>query len=321
VSDVDLGRSRALCSAADSVFALSPWRTGECRVVQIRSRNAPIAWTAQTAPIARINRLSGGMLGFQFDERFVPELTPEENDLLFEIKAMQETGRSLRAIGEELGISKSRVHRLLNKHEKIQRLKELGREVAARLQRQAMFGPDDDEYIEREAAVDNTFPGCDEYDEAKGDPKFEAVESGEDSPETAVLRTEFYNIGLARSLAKKEYEETGLTPRLAEMMNRLAVRKSRSDVSPASVADAAVESKPKTIFDLPLVVDRYGRKMYVEKEEHHTRRPEIFYTVNARSGQVIRYSRRGFGVFGTVIKDANLPTNNEVSPTATNNKA
>ena len=70
----DLRRSRVLCSVADSVFAIgrSVRRTDELYLIQTRSQNAPIFWTTQNAPTARVKRLDAGLLGLEFDERFAP---------------------------------------------------------------------------------------------------------------------------------------------------------------------------------------------------------------------------------------------------------
>jgi KaiC/GvpD/RAD55 family RecA-like ATPase len=168
----DLGCSRVLCTVADSVFALSPWNAGQCRVMQTRSRSSAIVWTAQIAPIAKIMRLKGGMLGFQFDERFIPEFSPGENDLALEIKARHEIGKTYRQIAEELGISKTRAQRLHKKLLLILRLRELGEEVHKRIRRRKLFDDDEEYYDPDPIVIADTFPGCEEYDKAREHERF-----------------------------------------------------------------------------------------------------------------------------------------------------
>lgn len=314
----DLGSSRVLCTVADSVFALSSWDAGQCRVIQMRSRNSAVVWTPQIAPVARITRLKAGMLGFQFDERFIPELSSAENELAQQIRAMKEAGRTFRQISDELGVSKTRAHNLLKRSNRILRLRELGEEAQKQIRRRKLFDDDDGEYYDADPIViADTFPGCEEYDKAREHERFEVLNDDDESPETDRLRTEFYELQLARSEAMEEYKRVGRAPKLEEMLERIRVRQTGtiSDVDSAGEPSA---SKPKTIYDLPLVIDKFGKKMYVEKEQHYTRKPEIFYTVNS-SGQVTRWVRRVSGVFGTQVKDANL-AENEGSPTATDNK-
>lgn len=138
----DLGTSRVLCTVADNVFSLSVCETGHRRVIQTRSRNAPVFWTRDISPIAHIARVHGGLLGFQFDERFVPGLTAEENELLQEILPMRETAMTYRQIASALSISKTRAHRLVKKHALIKRLRELGPETWNSLRRRETFGDD-----------------------------------------------------------------------------------------------------------------------------------------------------------------------------------
>jgi hypothetical protein len=305
-TEKDLGTSRVLCTVADNVFSLSVYDTGHRRLIQTRSRNAPVFWTRDISPIAQIAQLRGGLLGFQFDERFVPGLTDEENELLQDILPMRETAMTYRQIAAVLSISKTRAHRLVKKHALIKRLREIGPETWKRLRRREMF-VNDGAFLERNSeAVDETFPGCEEFDEARKAEKFDALYESK-SDETSALRAEYYDLGLARREAFEEYRKTGHAPTLAEMMERIRTRRSSKDAE-ASPTLSPEPPKPKTIFDLPVVVDRIGRKMYIEIEEHHTRRPKIFYTVNPRSGQVTRWMRRGWGIFGTLMKDENLPT-------------
>jgi DNA replication protein DnaC len=308
-TEADLGRSRVLCTVADSAFALSHFSPTDCRIVQTRSRNAAIVWTAEIAPAARITRLKGAFIGFEFDERFIADLTPEENDLVQEMLTMRDTGMTVRQTAEELGISKSRAHRLLKKYFRIQRMRELGEQVIVRRRRAELYGGDEEYYDPNPVVIADTFPGCDQYDKAREDPKFDELEGDESTGENPLAR-EYFDLGQARIEAMEEYKAKGRTPRLVEVLERMRMRRAYLEAGVSNglsnADDSGETARPKTIYDLPVNIDRYGKKIYVEKEEHHTRRPQIFYTVNPRSGQILRYVRRGFGIFGTVMKDANL---------------
>ncbi|MFL6466584.1 MAG: hypothetical protein ACJ72Z_01360, partial [Pyrinomonadaceae bacterium] len=109
VSENDLGRSRILCTVADSVFAIGRTRHSEDGryIIQRRSRSAKVFWNVRNAPVATIKHLESHMLGFEFDERFSPELDQEKLDLILTVKMMHDEGASFRDIGEMLGISKS----------------------------------------------------------------------------------------------------------------------------------------------------------------------------------------------------------------------
>ena len=117
VSERDMGRSRVLCGVADGVFALGPRAdggNGQC-LIQLRSRNANIFWTERNAPVGSIERLENGMLGFRFDKRFQPYIDDATFDLINRIRAMRETGKTFKAIAEELSISKTRAFELNGK--------------------------------------------------------------------------------------------------------------------------------------------------------------------------------------------------------------
>jgi hypothetical protein len=105
----DLKRSRVLCTVADSVFCIGRTRRPEngARIFQTRSRGARVFWTSENAPVGEIKRLGSGLLGFEFDERFEPEMDPEKRDLILNVKSMHDGGASYRDIAAMLGISKT----------------------------------------------------------------------------------------------------------------------------------------------------------------------------------------------------------------------
>lgn len=117
VSTTDLGRSRVLCGVADSVFAIGSQmnKTYDRYIIQRRSRGAAMFWTERNGPVARIERLESGMLGFVFDGRFEAKMDDAEVQLIRRIRSMYDAGRTFRGIAETLDISKTRVYRLYRK--------------------------------------------------------------------------------------------------------------------------------------------------------------------------------------------------------------
>ncbi|MEO7155928.1 MAG: AAA family ATPase [Vicinamibacterales bacterium] len=117
ISETHLQRSRVLCDAADSVFAIGV-HAGNANfryVVQTRSLSGPMKWNVSNGPVCRIKHSDEGLLGMAFDERFVAEIDEETRDLICNIKARRDAGVSYRAIAEELGIARSTAFRLHKK--------------------------------------------------------------------------------------------------------------------------------------------------------------------------------------------------------------
>lgn len=114
VGEADMQRSRVLCDAADSVFAvgLNPSHACDRYLVQTRSRNSVIRWRHGNAPACRMNRSKDGFLSFKFDGRFDPELDEDLRQLICDIKWQHDAGDTFRMIGDDLGISKSKAARL-----------------------------------------------------------------------------------------------------------------------------------------------------------------------------------------------------------------
>ncbi len=117
VRETDLMRSRVLCEAADSAFALGPhprdpsWRY----LIQTRSRSDALRWTAEDMPFCRMEKTEDGNLAFVFDERFVTPCNEDERREIVEIKHRRDEGETYRQISEEMGIPVSRVHRFCQK--------------------------------------------------------------------------------------------------------------------------------------------------------------------------------------------------------------
>jgi KaiC/GvpD/RAD55 family RecA-like ATPase len=298
-SERDLGRSRILCSPADSVFAIGtdPKRADEKCVHQTRVRNSPIIWNASNAPRCRIRRNDTGLLAFEFDERFRNGADIEKRELIRRIKTMHDDGEmSFRAIADELGSSRSTCERLYKKW------------TPSMEPRPSRLFDDDDEVdaaLANKDEVDNSvFPGCDEYDEALADPRFAGLDERTDDA-ARHLRRELYNLRLARDDAKYIYETTGTTPPLdSKSSDRVNKPTDASDTTDEQLDDTLDEPEnPFTFLGVPLTLhlDRYGTEMWVETTDS-LGRPIVWYQLS-KQGRCRRYERRLFGVFVTEVKN------------------
>lgn len=117
ISEAHMKRSRVLCDAADSVFAIGV-HAGNKQfryLIQTRSQSAAIKWDVSNGPVCSIKRSEDGFLGMSFDERFVAEIDEKTRKLICEIKWRRDAGASYLSIAEELGIAKSTAFRLHKK--------------------------------------------------------------------------------------------------------------------------------------------------------------------------------------------------------------
>lgn len=114
VSEADLGRSRVLCSLADSVFAIGfTGHRGSSRyVVQTRARSSALFWSERNAPVGNIEVLERGLLGFRFDDRFAAKPDEALRKLICRVRKLRSSGMTNDAAARELGISKSAASRL-----------------------------------------------------------------------------------------------------------------------------------------------------------------------------------------------------------------
>lgn len=202
VSEADLGPLRVLCEAADSVFAIGrhPSRPSQRYLVQTRSRNSPVVWNLNNAPTCEVKRFETGMLGFAFDDRFIPRrIDAETLRLICRAKELRDQGKPYRAIADKLGISKSRVLRLCKKWTPA-----IGRTHNS-------FA----EEVEDRTDDPLYFPGIEEYEDESDDERFEEIFDRDDVV-SRLLRREYTLIESARCKAREEYKKTGETPLLIE---------------------------------------------------------------------------------------------------------
>ena len=194
----DLHGARMLGNFADSIFAIGRCATSTAsRYIKPIKHRSDIA-AFNNIPSFRIRKIHGKFLGFDYDRTAtesahindVPDR--EDDELAARIEEMSKEGFSVRAIAAELGLSKSSVHRVL------QHL----RNEEAKRQADPTTDPD-------------YFTGCEEYDEALDDPRFDNIYDRDDA-EAQLLRQEACLIEVARDDAKREYERTGIAPWLED---------------------------------------------------------------------------------------------------------
>lgn len=117
VRESDLMRSRVLCEAADSAFAMGvhphdpAWRY----LLQTRSRTGALEYTGENLPFCRMQRSDDGNLAFVFDERFVSQFAEDERLEIIEIKRRRDAGATFRQIADEMSAPVTRVYRLSKK--------------------------------------------------------------------------------------------------------------------------------------------------------------------------------------------------------------
>ena len=113
-AESDLLRSRVLCNAADSVFAIAhhPTLADNRYLIQTRSLNNAVVWNMGNRPCCAMARGEDGFLGFSFDKRFLPELDEETRQLICNVRWAKDAGETFRSMAEYMGISRSKAVRL-----------------------------------------------------------------------------------------------------------------------------------------------------------------------------------------------------------------
>lgn len=113
IYESDLRRSRVLCNAADSVFAIGRLVRGDMRLIQFRSQGSAIVWGSCNPIGCMIRRRPNGLLGFVFDKRFARKLDPQRCRLIHFASLCRANGFTYRNIATVMGISKSHAERLV----------------------------------------------------------------------------------------------------------------------------------------------------------------------------------------------------------------
>ncbi len=168
------------------------------------------------------------------------------------------------------------------------------------------------------------FPGCEEYDDAKNDPRFYSMYTREDEADHQ-LRREYNVLGNSRHLARKEYLKTGTAPTLAEMLAR-APDDGNGSEPPASAAgmdvgipghsDNGYENMNLNVPDttpgraeivrpteaggsdtpgLKRSLDGYGREIFIE-EEAENGEPLIWYQYDSKGNKHRKTRKPNVGI-------------------------
>ncbi|MGD9587972.1 MAG: AAA family ATPase [Pyrinomonadaceae bacterium] len=327
VSENDMGRSRILCTVAESVIALGPDGSGHQRLVQLRSRHAKIFWTARNAPAGFVEQLESGLLGFRFDKRFDPCFDNATRTLIKRAHGLRARGMTFRAIAAELGISKTRAFDLNGKW--VPAMGECD-ETAECEVRSAECGVDvQTNSPPYEGGVDARVLG-----EQTGWLSSPTAECGVQTAECGVQTAES---GVDVQASSPPYEGGVDTRVLEEQTGRLSSPTAECEVQTAEppTADCGVQtaefklsseinttlSEPEpdqiiststiphsavrtphlkhgpkrvSIYDMERRIDRGGNEIFVESIEEHTNKPRVWYKRDRR-GNTFKLVRNGLG--------------------------
>jgi len=276
-SEADLKRSRIMCSVADSVFSLGRKRMpeGARRLMQTRTSGAELVWNHKNAPEGNIKKLETGMLGFEFDDRFSEAIDDHLRELIMCVDEMRERGESYRKIEEVYGISKSYAHSL---HKKWGPL-------ARRLR---------EEEAEEKRKMQNAECKISEEDEDEDGYEDEWDEAGFDKPvwleEECTMQDAECTMSVPPAVAG------GLSPDNAQPPTTSTPLGDAPAGTPHAVGTDPGVAEPdrRSIYDLEVGRDSYGRTIYVESRTN-AGRPTVWYQID-RQGTPRRFKRGTFGI-------------------------
>ena len=292
VSEADLGRSRVLCTAADSVFAAGRGRKrdGDHYFMQIRARSARPLWNWRNAPTAHLSRTATGLLSFEFDERFGKKMTEEKRRLICEIARLRDTGEmTFREIARQLGISKTWASDLYLKSTPA---------IAGEHREEDEDEWEDDEE-EREGG-NRTGRECVSHDEGRaetdqaGSPPYKggvAPASGDGVIlSNAEIRSQNSKLNSAHRSPHSALTDNhpGLRPPL------LRKEGSFENINDPAIPLAAASAR-RSIYDLPRDRDGYGHEVYIESRCEHTGKPAVWYKID-KEGIKRRFTRNDGGI-------------------------
>ena len=270
LTEADLGRSRIICSAADSVVAICrhPTHFDQRYIVQTRSRNAAICWTEKNAPLCSITKRETGLLAFNFDDRFVEKLDEDDVVLICNLKvARDEGGESYRSMAELFEITRSRAERLYKKWSPA---------IEARYREIIAVEPTgSDSCVARRPSPNAAIAG---------DPEVEA----EEWEEAGFERPEWLDFE----------RDDGSRTTGAECQNE---ERSVRDASPGMDVHAipfAAGLRRRSVYDLERSFDAYGREIFIEERTEPGGKPAIWYQID-RKGNLMKSERGRAGIIIT----------------------
>jgi hypothetical protein len=246
-----LGRSRVLADAADSVFALGfhPYAEGWRCLVQTRSpRSAPAVWNQSNAPSCRIDTVRAGFPEMRFDMRFEAKMDDETRALVCTIHQMRAEGSlTYQQIADRLEISVSTVGRYLKK-----------------------WTPSMEPGQAGSGNVEGSDYGLEpSFDEDEKDAAYLAKE------EARYLREVCMD-----NAGPIDRPDDGHTPGEGDVKAQTAAdRHWPTDIDVTKIPFAAALGR-RSVYDLPVQIDGYGRPCYVELTYDHDGRRRTWYRVN-----------------------------------------
>lgn len=225
----DLQGSKVLANFADNIFAIGQSRLDAATryIKHIKPRSSAMRHDHDNVPVFRIARLNGNFLGFEYTgmsseaEHLEAGTYTADREAIARIKELAEMGMSIRSIAIELGLSKSKVHRMLHLWPGTRTQKE---EPAVPL-REHHNGPDSEFPTVTPDGLDlsirsDYFPGMEEYEYAFAntcsDDDFEDDDPDETTNAPNFLVGEGWIIEEARDRAQTAFRETGVAPSLNE---------------------------------------------------------------------------------------------------------
>lgn len=123
ITQNDLAGSKKLFNFFDSVFAIgfSAKDEGQRYIKQLKCRSGEFMYSANNVIVCCIEQVGAFLqfteIGFATEKEHLKELNKDEETALLEnVITLQNEGKTQRAIAAELGISLSKVNRLLKKH-------------------------------------------------------------------------------------------------------------------------------------------------------------------------------------------------------------
>lgn len=334
--------SKILSNLGDNMFAIGQSRqdAGSRYIKHIKSRSTPIYFDGAHLPTFRITKIGGNFLGFEY-RRFAAEAEHLQGardrgewETINRIKKMSDDGMAIRSIADELAMSKTTVHRLL----------QIGKEFHVSGSMSQGFGsPPSQNDLRERVGSHGSFPGCEEYDEAMSDPRFADAFAREDEA-GHLLRREFAMIDTAKANARLEFERTGKAPSLdddpryskfvkwladnaldgdtsgsilaqfdslydsgsdlsdppedeAPTLRSLLEKASENDVGPCTLIDP-----PLSELNAPLIrkLNEYDKEIFVESQDERGK-SKVWYAYDSL-GRLHRWTRNNLGIAGERIR-------------------
>ncbi|HQX55614.1 MAG TPA: AAA family ATPase [Pyrinomonadaceae bacterium] len=269
----DLGPSRILANFVDSVFAIgNSGNDGPFRYLKhLRARGTEVTFGGDHTPTFRLCKLDGNFLGFEFIDFFdeYTQLNGFGNGIskqnLREVFALRDENYTIRAIAEDLEISKSKVHRLL--------------QMKRPAEPKPPPPPVEPEPVWR--STPEAYPGerTDAYLKSIGLKPTWKIE---------------HEAKLAAEAAARE-------PTFDEFENDIGTKpESGSDPLPpvGTAGDIAAITSADPRFGLKTAIDGYGEKIYVEKEDERGK-PVIWY--KTERNRTYRRERTPTGILAETV--------------------